>query len=209
MEEFLKAAKSVVSDDEPIVIVNLGSRDGNEDVTFAQNFPKARIISFEPNPETYQIVVSTTSPHVSITPCNLAATEFDGTIDFYQNKTGNHGASSIFRKSGLYDYIESYKQEVIQVRSVRLDNFLSSIGVQKVDLLWADIQGAELSAFRGMGELMNSVKCVNTEIEYKPIYAGQPLYDEVRSFLESKGLKETQKTCRYDGFWGDAIFVRD
>lgn len=208
MEEFLATVKDRFPIDEINVVVNLGSRDGNEDVCFAQNFPKARIISFEPNPETYQTVVSTTSPHVSITPCNLAATEFDGTIDFYQNKTGNHGASSIFKKSGLYDYIESYKQEVIQVRSVRLDNFLSSIGVRKVDLLWADTQGAELSAFRGMGELMNSVKCVNTEIEYKPIYAGQPLYDEVRSFLESKGLKETQKTCRYDGFWGDAIFVR-
>jgi len=209
MEEFLKTVNERFSVDDINVIVNLGSRDGNEDVCFAQNFPKARVISFEPNPETYQTVLSTTFPYTSITPCNLAATEFDGTIDFYQNKTGNHGASSIFKKSGLYDYIEDYKQDVIQVRSVRLDNFLGSIGIKKVDLLWADIQGAELSAFRGMGELMNGVKCVNTEIEYKPIYHGQPLYDEVRAFLELKGLKETYKTCRYDDFWGDAIFVRE
>lgn len=209
MEEFLKAVNDRFSPDEINVIVNLGSRDGNEDVCFAQNFPKARIISFEPNPETYPIVLATTSPYVSITPCHLAASETDGTIDFYQNKTGNHGASSIFPKSGLYDHIENYQQEVIKVKSVRLDNFLKSIGIRKVDLLWADIQGAELLAFRGMGDLMDGVKCVNTEIEYKPIYEGQPLYNDVRAFLESKGLKELQKTCRYDDFWGDAIFVRE
>lgn len=208
MEEFLKAVSDRFSADDINVIVNLGSRDGNEDVCFAKNFPKARVISFEPNPETYQTVLSTTFPHVSITPCNLAATETDGTIDFYQNKTGNHGASSIFPKSGLYDYIENYQQEVIKVRAVRLDTFLASIGITKVDLLWADIQGAELSAFRGLGHLMDGVKCVNTEIEYKPIYSGQPLYDDVKKFLESKGLTEIHKTCRYDGFWGDAIFVR-
>ena len=209
MEEFLKAAKSVVSDDEPIVIVNLGSRDGNEDVTFAQNFPKARIISFEPNPATYQTVLDTTRNHPSITPCNLAATDREGTIDFYQNTTGNHGASSIFPKSGLYDYIESYNQTKIQVQSIRLDGFLPTIGVTKVDLLWADIQGSELAAFRGMGDLFNGVRCLNTEIEYKPMYSGQPLYEDIKAFMDSKGLVEIEKTCRYDGFWGDAIFLRE
>ena len=208
MEEFLQTAKSLIKEDEPIVIVNLGSRDGNEDVTFAQNFPKARIISFEPNPATYQTVLNTTRNHPSITPCHLAATDIDGTIDFYQNTTSNHGASSIFQKSGLYDYIENYQQTKIQVQSVRLDKFLPTIGVTKVDLLWADIQGAELAAFSGMGELFNGVKCVNTEIEYKPMYSGQPLYDDIKEFMISKGLKEVNKTCRYDGFWGDAIFVR-
>jgi FkbM family methyltransferase len=208
MEEFLKAAKSLVSEDQPIVIVNLGSRDGNEDVTFAKNFPKARIISFEPNPATYQIVLNTTRNYPSITPCKLAATDTEGVIDFYQNTTGNHGASSIFPKSGLYDYIENYKQTKIQVQSVRMDKFLPMIGVTKVDLLWADIQGAELAAFRGMGDLFNGVMCVNTEIEYKPMYSGQPLYDDIKGFMDSKGMTEMNKTCRYDGFWGDAIFVR-
>lgn len=209
MEEFLNAVNERFSKDEINVIVNLGSRDGNEDVCFAENFPNARIISFEPNPETYPIVLSTTSKYVSITPCHLAAAEVEGTIDFYQNKTGNHGASSIFPKSGLYDHIENYQQEIIKVRAVRLDDFLRSIGITKVDLLWADIQGAELLAFRGMGSLMDGVKCVNTEIEYKPMYAGQPLYEDVKSFLESKGLKELKKTYKCEDFWGDAIFVRE
>ena len=208
MEEFLQTAKNLIPEDEPIVIVNLGSRDGNEDVTFAQNFPKARIISFEPNPATYQTVLNTTRNYPTITPCKLAATDTDGTIDFYQNTTGNHGASSIFQKSGLYDYIENYQQTKIQVQSVRLDGFLPTIGVTKVDLVWADIQGAELAAFRGMGDLFDGVKCANTEIEYKPMYSGQPLYDDIKDFMTSKGLKEVNKTCRYDGFWGDAIFVR-
>lgn len=208
MDEFLKAVRDHFPNDEINVVVNLGSREGNEDVCFATNFPKARVISFEPNPATYPLVLETTAPHPTITPCNLAATDKEGTIDFYQNITGNHGASSIFPKSGRYDYIENYVQNKIQVKSVRLDNFLASIGVRKVDLLWADIQGAELAAFKGMGSLIDGVKCICTEIEYKPIYLGQPLYEEVKAFLEGKGFRELHKTCRYDNFWGDAIFVR-
>jgi hypothetical protein len=90
---------------------------------------------------------------------------------------------------------------------VRLDENLGQLGVHEIDLIWADIQGSELPAFKGAGNLIENVKCIFTEIEYKPIYEGQPLYPEVKEFLESKGFIETWKSSLHMDFWGEAIYV--
>lgn len=188
-------------------IVNIGSCWGEEDAAFAKAFPDARVFSFEPNPEAYPTLLKNVKGHANIFPQNRAVGEVGGTIDFYQS-TNRCGTSSMFPTSGVYDCIEPLPARKIQVECVRLDECLSAHGVTEIDLIWADAQGAELAALRSAGTLIDTVKCIFVEVEYKPIYAGQPLYPEVKGFLEGRGFTEVwSQTCVKD-FWGEAIFVK-
>jgi hypothetical protein len=39
------------------------------------------------------------------------------------------------------------------------------------DVLWMDVQGAELVVLEGMGEMLDKVKVIATEVETAPVYA--------------------------------------
>jgi FkbM family methyltransferase len=188
-------------------ILELGSRDGLEAMSLSEYYSNAKIISFECNPATYYLVEQNIANNKNISAYQIAISDTEGMIDFYQSVHGNPGSSSIFKKSGKYDYIENMRQNRIQVPSTTLKTFLDKNDINNVDIIWADLQGAELKAFDGMGDHINNVKVILTEVEYKEMYDSQPLYEDIKQFLESKGFIEEYKTSVHDNFWGDAIFV--
>lgn len=188
-------------------IFELGSRDALEAVSLADHYPNAKVVAFECNPETYPLVQWNQKRNSRVESYPYAITDTDGTIDFYQSVHGNPGSSSIFKKTGKYDYIEDLVQNKITVPSVTLSTFLDAYTTQTIDIIWADLQGAELKALKGMKDYINSVKFIYTEIEFQEIYENQVLYDDLKQFLESKGFAEEHKNIVVQDWWGDAIFV--
>jgi len=209
MEKFIEIVSANYHSEKIKTILELGSRDGEDAIKLAKFFTNAKVITFECNPETYSIVVNNTQQYKNIIPYNLAVSDIDGEIDFYQSIHGNPGSSSIFEKTGKYDHIENYIQNKIRVKSTRIETILKTINVEQVDLVWADLQGAELKAFKGMGEYIKDVKCLLTEVEYQEMYKGQPLYEDIKLFLEKESFIEVYKTSFYGNFWGDAIFIKN
>lgn len=185
------------------LILELGSRDGLEAVALSHYYPNAKIISFECNPDTYPWVEYNISNHPNISAYKYAISDTNGFIDFYQSVHGNPGSSSIFPKSGKYDSIENMIQHKIQVESVTIAKFLEEHSLKNVDIIWADLQGAELKAFTGMADYINDVKVIYTEI-----YTGQPLYKDISEFLKNKNFIEEYQNCVVSNWWGDAVFIK-
>lgn len=48
------------------------------------------------------------------------------------------------------------EQLEVEVDSIRLDSFLASRCFPKIDLIWADLQGAELLAFKGWVSILKT-----------------------------------------------------
>ena len=188
-------------------VLEIGSRDGVEAIALSKYYSNAKVISFECNPDTFPLLEYNISDYPNISAYQIAISDIEGTIDFYKTVRGNPGSSSIFKKSGQYDYIENFGQHKIQVASTTLKTFLDKNNIDQVDIIWVDLQGAELKAFSGMKEYLDNVKVILTEVEYKEIYENQPLYGDLKDFLESKGFSEQHRTSECDNFWGDAIFV--
>lgn len=61
-------------------------------------------------------------------------------------------------------------------------------GVLPADMLKIDIQGFELEVFKHAPRVIESILLIQTEVEFVPLYRGQPLFSEVESFLRSRGL---------------------
>lgn len=198
------------------VIFDIGSCHCLESVEFAKKYKDSRIFAFEANPESYQVCLNNSKDYPSIEVINQAVNDYDGSCKFYpmdKERTvttwedGNQGASSLYRANGAYDHIEKYVQYEIEVPCTRIDTFCEKNNIDHIDIVWMDLQGAELKALKSMGKILDTVQIIHTELEMNPMYDGQCLFSDVNNFLTNNG---------FDLEWGDTnvqfgtdfIFVR-
>jgi len=177
-----------------LIIFDVGSRDCEQSIEFYHKFPNARIFAFECNPNTLPICRKNIENFKDrITLIEGAVCDYDGEITFYpidQEKTvttwvdGNPGASSLFKSSGNYDHVEKYVQTEVISNCHRLDTVMQKYGIPKVDIIWMDIQGAELLALKSLGKYLNYVEYVYTEVTYNSeMYTGQVMFEELHDFM--------------------------
>jgi len=179
------------------VIFDIGACHALESVELAKKYPNAKVYTFEANPVSYNVCLENTKGYDSISVINEAVNDYDGTCKFYpmdKDKTvttwedGNQGASSLYRANGAYDFIEKYVQYEIEVPCTRLDTFCQKNSIDKIDIIWMDLQGAELKALQSLGSLLETVQIIHTELEMNPMYEGQCLFGDVHKFLLDNGF---------------------
>ena len=180
----------------PTAIYELGSRDGEDAARFAAAAPDTQVVAFECNPDTVATVHRRLAVVSNARAIDLAVTDFDGTTTFHKIdphntittwEDGNPGASSLFVATGKYP-IEQYVQSPVSVRAGRLDTLIDSEEIPSPELVWADLQGAELAALRGLGVYLGQVGLLYLELSFLEIYEGQPLANEVIRFLRRGGF---------------------
>lgn len=76
-----------------------------------------------------------------------------------------------------------------------------------IDMLNIDAQGYELEILKGMGNMLNRVKVIYTEIFTDELYAGCPTIGTIDNYLNSFGFKRVEALVVPEK-WGDAIYVR-
>ena len=109
------------------------------------------------------------------------------------------------------------------VQTRRLDDIAEVTGM---DLLKVDVQGAELDVLRGAERLLKGCVVVQAEVEFVPMYKGQPLFGDVDVFLRRHGfllhalgptmfaralrpLAPARGSGRHQVLWTDAVYVKD
>ena len=108
------------------------------------------------------------------------------------------------------------------VETVTLDAVLEREDAELVDFLKLDIQGAELKALQGAEETLKRAAVVHCEVEFSPIYEGQPLFPEIQRFLNERGFElidliiqhrysyevSSGNTSPDRLLWADAVFFK-
>jgi FkbM family methyltransferase len=110
------------------------------------------------------------------------------------------------------------------VQTVRLDDIAETRGA---DYLKMDVQGGELMVLEGATERLRELLVVHTEVEFQPMYKGQPLFADIDSHLRGRGFvlhrlaSLRSATFKLPGvevelpatvnqaLWGDAVYVRE
>ena len=196
-------SKKFKSRDDVEIIFDIGSCHALESVEFAKRFNNAQVFTFEANPVSYEVCLENIKDYSSITVINEAVNDYDGLCKFYpmdKDRTittwedGNQGASSLYKANGAYDHIEKYIQYEIEIPCTRLDTFCRKNNINKIDIIWMDLQGAELKALQSLGFLLETVKIIHTELEVNPMYEGQCVFNDVHKFLLDN---------QFDLDWGD------
>lgn len=139
------------------VVLDIGARDCEESVAFHPYFPGAHIYAFECNPVTLPVCRKAIENKNKLHLVEKAVSEIDGSVTFYQIDKAKTTMSGIYNpgSSSLYVFSEKspekYAQKAIHVESVRLATSLKEEGLEHIDLLWMDVQGAELLCLKSLG----------------------------------------------------------
>jgi FkbM family methyltransferase len=168
------------------VILDIGAYDGTHSAAFATLFPAGRVFSFEPLPRAVAMFRrAVRSNRVILFP--VAVSKVDGVADFHVSAATPESGypDGGFASSSLHAPKEHVKahpaisfSETIQVRTVRLDTWRREQGIDRVDFIWADTQGAEADLIEGGAETLRHTRYFYTEYYDCEMYEGQkPLRD--------------------------------
>jgi FkbM family methyltransferase len=125
------------------VIVDLGSNIGVSILDFRARYPQAKIYGVEPNPRAFELLRRNVGDDPRVEIRQVAVAGSDGTADFYAAK--DTWASSLSPTRARYD--------LVQVATRSLDSLLAELGLERVDLLKVDVEGAEGEVFEAFTPL--------------------------------------------------------
>ena len=197
LDKLNKIVKKFFTPHEVGVIFEIGSRDGVETLAFNQFYPNAIIHTFECNPYTVPLWIKNIENIKNIVRVEMAVSDKDGEQYFFpidpdkaknEKKDYNPGASSLFKSSGKSYELEKDSQKEVVVQTIKLSTYFKKNSIDRVDIMWMDIQGAELMALVGLGSDISKLSILNTEVEFVEIYQNQPLFGQIKKFMNANGF---------------------
>ena len=211
----------------PVKIVDIGANpiDGAPPYATLLAEGATSLVGFEPNPEALARLDQLKGPHETYLPYAIG----DGarhTLHVCQAP----GMASLLEPDpqvlGLFHGFPDWGKvmERIDIDTHRLDDIEET---RDIDFIKIDIQGGELLALSNAPDRLATTLVIQTEVEFLPLYKGQPLFSDVERFLRRAGFMlhrffpAVSRTVTplvlngdiYAGLdqlvWADAIFVRD
>ncbi|MDY0097368.1 MAG: FkbM family methyltransferase [Candidatus Dojkabacteria bacterium] len=146
-------------------IVDIGSHIGISVLYFKSIYPKSKILAFEPNPYSFDILNE--NIHINgledIKTVNMAVSSKIGDTVLHIDATINGWESNSSLMEGSWNGRENTKG--IPVQSTTLDSYLKNI--MCIDMLKIDTEGSELDILKSHRKILPKVE--NISVEYHPV----------------------------------------
>lgn len=113
-----------------------------------------------------------------------AINSYNGTTKFYEVYNGNVGASSLLKTTNHWRSSQ-WAQKETEVECIVLSDWLKQNNIDKVDLIWMDVQGAENIVLDSLKDYLNGVKIIATEVGLQELYHGSTSKIELDNKLTS------------------------
>ncbi len=191
-------------------VIHLGASIGHELGQYIAHGAK-KVILVEAIPSVYDRLCVNAQPYSNALCVNACLSDKDGEeVDF--NISSNDGQSSsffAFDKHLTQHPTVSFTGQ-IKLKTKRFDSIAKEITDFKAEdynFVSLDLQGAELLALQGMGELLYDMQYIYCEVSEIHMYKDQPLLADIDAFLASFGFARKQYYGTPHG-WGDALYVK-
>ena len=192
-----------------------------------ETYPSSRLSGLEIDPRLCDELNRKAPATIRYYPCALGRTEEKRRL----YDTVHPMCASLYapdeRYADLFDDLEVMRLKgTSEISTVSLDRFVNDHGLGAIDFVKIDIQGAELDVFQGGISTLRNLLFVVCEVEFVPLYHGQPLFGDVDAWLRRHGMmfhkfpgiawrmmkpfgmhRSADRPVQF--LWGDAVFVRD
>lgn len=172
--------------DQPSVIFDLGANVGYTAVEFAKLYPAARIVAVELDADNAEVARQNISPFSE--RCTLiegAVWSSDGQINY-----GGGGAHGL-RVNGT----ETHSADRF-APAYTIETLMSMVGVDQIDFLKMDIEGAEAEVVQENASWLKRVKILNLEVHLRAISP-----EEGKRRLEASGFTVAQDKQNPKWMW--------
>lgn len=172
--------KSVLDGITAPVIFDVGANNGQFSAFVLDHFPQAQIHAFEPQHTLVERIreMARRNQLKNFKINESAVSDRTGKVTFYENN--NPVSASLLRDKAAR---RAVRREV-QVPVTTLDEYSKQNGIDRVDLLKLDIEGAELQALQGATSILSTVKLLF--IEFHPPFA---TFSQGAEFLQKAGFR--------------------
>lgn len=176
-------------------VIDAGANRGQFAVLATRRFPHAALICFEPLQEPGARLRRAVGNKSRVKLWEVALGAGDEEAEFHVSAADD--SSSLLpiapRQSEVFPGTEERSVRTVQVR--RLDHVLRADDLTAPSLLKIDVQGGELGVLRGAEAILPLIDAILVEVSFVELYSGQPLADDIWSYLRNHGFN-----CR--GAWG-------
>jgi FkbM family methyltransferase len=144
-------AKRLLGERTNTVICDVGANVGDFSRSLLEAFPVSEIYAFEPIPDTYVALKSSTARFQQIMPFNLALGERNGMAEM----TSIHLSGT----NRVVDSKQGYSNGHTAIVPMKtLESFAHETGILSIDLLKTDCEGYDINVLSGCGSLLEERK---------------------------------------------------
>jgi 2-O-methyltransferase len=189
--------KSLVKTESPIIF-EIGANNGDDSQEFYEVFENPTLYCFEPGIESIE----------KFKQKSLKAYLFEGAISD-KNGTDNYYPSNNDGLSGgilpptehMYEMSPQLVfSDPVTVKTITLDTFVKNNNIGIIDLIYADVQGAEEKMIRGgMNTLLNKTRFLFTEYSQVEIYKSAISKERILELLPMYEIIEIVYESHFDG----------
>ena len=195
-----KDIKKLLGND-PTTILEIGSNVGRDSQRFLDSFPKTKLFCFEPDPR----CIRKFKKRINDSRCELierAVADTIGCVEFHlsggskpNHKSVHINSSSLLRpKNHLKKFPWCKFDETILIKSITLDSWYADSGIQDIDFIWADVQGAEEKMILGGSKALSNTRYFYTEFSDNQLYEGQINLSEITKLLPNFEIQKMYGT---------------
>jgi FkbM family methyltransferase len=173
-----------------LTVIDVGARWGVGD-RWDRYRPHVRVIGFEPDESECRRLNSLEGMDsvISFVPLALGSSTRRGTLHL----TRDPACSSLYAPRAEVirhrpELAPAEQTGQAPVSLTTLDAWMQASGLERVDVVKLDVQGAELDVLQGGMATLRFVRMLEVEVEFNEIYSGQPLFADVDRFLRQHGF---------------------
>lgn len=195
-------------------IIDIGANAGQFAEKARALFPNAKIHSFEPIPELFEMLKKKFSNDklFEAYPFALGMTTEKGVF----NRNDFSDSSSFLKMESRHfkEFPRTKNTRTIEVDILPLDNFKEKLELSSPYLVKIDVQGFEDKVIKGGEMILANARMILIEVGFESLYQGQPLFEDIYFILSSLGFKfrgvYEQLCSPVDGriLQADAVFVQ-
>jgi FkbM family methyltransferase len=136
------------------VCLDVGANIGLYSLGLSHLAPQGKVYAFEPSPSAYGHLQSNlaTNGATNVDACHLAVSDSVGTVRFHDFSFFSAGSFSSDEGSLLSS--ESYGSQSFEAATTTLDDFVADHGLDRVDFVKVDVEGAEMSVLAGAEKML-------------------------------------------------------
>jgi FkbM family methyltransferase len=145
-----------------MVVLDVGANVGFYTLLLADRVgPEGRVHAFEPDPLSFGILKRRAAGRANVQVNKTAVGDRAGTITLYTNRSNR-------ADNRVHPSLGSETAEAVEVPLTTLDDYCEARGIERLDAVKMDIQGAEVSALTGFRKTLARLKPRWLLIEFSP-----------------------------------------
>jgi FkbM family methyltransferase len=173
-------------------IFDVGANIGDWSAECEGLFASARIHSFEPVPNTFQVLAASAARKPRIIPHPFGLSNADGDAEFTYYGPENSFLSTMV--APVHDHLQSSR---ISIKLRRGDDVMRELGVTRIDLLKIDVEGMEYEVLEGLDGALAQGRIGMIQFEKQP---GRRLLKDYYVMLGKHGYSIGKIYSRYVDF---------